>query len=215
MNITVVQKLSEHKTLCLCQQCKINQYICNLYDAKKSKVGNLCVDCKQQITSMLNPTQEQLKKVFNYCEVTGTVTLKNTSLSGIKDELVGHTHSSGYLSVSIGRKDYLLHRVIWMLQTGFWPDQIDHINHDRKDNRWKNLREVTNLENQLNKGRNKNNSSKATGVRQLPGGNFWAYIMVNRKQIGLGSHKTFEEACEARKAANKLYGFHDNHGIWG
>jgi len=61
-------------------------------------------------------------------------------------------------------------------------------------------------------GIRKNNSSGVQGVRILPSGKFCAYIMVNRKQISLGSYETIEEAATARKDAEALYGFHENHG---
>ena len=40
------------------------------------------------------------------------------------------------------------HRVVWAIQTGEWPkDQVDHINHDRQNNQWSNLREASGAQN--------------------------------------------------------------------
>ena len=58
----------------------------------------------------------------------------------------------------------------------------------------------------------KNNSTGVQGVRALSSGKFHAYIMVNRKQISLGSYENIGDATEARKNAEVLYGFHPNHG---
>lgn len=41
---------------------------------------------------------------------------------------------------------------------------------------------------------------------------FVAQIKVNGKCIYLGSYETLLEAVEARKAADKKYNFHPNHG---
>ena len=115
--------------------------------------------------------------------------------------------------MSIGGKEYLAHRVIWMMQTGEWPVQIDHIDHDRSNNRWLNMRDVGSRENQMNMRLRRNNTSGVQGVRKLPSGKYQAFIMVNRKQVGLGSYKTLDEAAAARKAADVKYGFHVNHGV--
>ena len=67
-------------------------------------------------------------------------------------------------------------------------------------------------DNQLNMRIRKNNSSGVQGIRILPSGKFCAYITVRRKQISLGSYNTIEEAAKARRDAEALYGFHENHG---
>lgn len=45
-------------------------------------------------------------------------------------------HSNGYRYGQIFNQPHFAHRVIWELITGTAPDQIDHINGDRSDNRW-------------------------------------------------------------------------------
>lgn len=206
----VISKLSKYRHLCACAQCS-NEYECNIHDAARSKVGHLCAACKSQITSLTEFTQEDLLRVFNYNEATGELTYAKDSISGQANQSAGYKHD-GYLSISIGLKEYLVHRVIWFMKTGVWPDQIDHQDHNRSNNSWDNLRAVKSRENQLNLGQRKNTSSYGIGVRKLPGGKFWAYIMVHRKQISLGSFTTQLEATKARKTAEVLYGFHVNHG---
>lgn len=98
------------------------------------------------------------------------------------------------------------------METGETPNQVDHINHIRNDNRWSNLRNVTSRQNQMNMSLSSNTSSKVNGVRILPSGRFQAHITVNRKQISLGTYDTLEEAMLARKQADATYGFHVNHG---
>ena len=210
----IKQKLTKHRAICECAQCN-EDYECSIYDAAKSKVGHLCFACKTQISSLTEITQQALLNVFEYNPNTGDLLCKNDSLSGLQGDPVGYAHSQGYLSVAVGGSEYLVHRIIWLMQTGSWPVQIDHINHDRADNRWRNLREVESRDNQLNMGLRKNNSSGVQGIRVLPSGKFHAYIMVNRKQIALGSYDDIDEAISARKQAEIRYGFHKNHGSRG
>ena len=206
------QMVSKHRAVCSCGQCG-KDYVCDIYSAFKSRVGHICDECKTQVVSLTEVTQQSLLSVFVYNEYTGDLIYKNDSISGLQNTIAGYQHSQGYWSVSIGKDEYLVHRVVWMMKTGKWPVQIDHKNHNRMDNRWANLRELKqSRENQLNMGIRKNNSSGVQGVRVLPSGKFCAYIMVNRKQISLGSYETIEEATSARKNAEVRYGFHVNHG---
>ena len=58
---------------------------------------------------------------------------------------------TGYIRFSYKNKNYLAHRVAWYLTHGEWPEQIDHINRDRSDNKIENLRAVTYSQQSTNK----------------------------------------------------------------
>ena len=95
----------------------------------------------------------------------------------------------------------LMHRLI----TQAPPDkQVDHINHNKLDNRKDNLRIVTNQENQMNRKIGKNNKSGILGVRRLRK-KWQAFIGVNGKTKILGLYKKKEDALEARKKAENKY----------
>lgn len=207
----IIRKIDKYKVECICSQCS-NIFVASKYDAKKSKIGHLCPDCKDHVTNLKEPDQAKLLDVFGYDPQTGKVTYKKDSRNALKGVEAGYKHHEGYKSISIGKKEYLLHRVIWMMQTGVWPDQVDHIDHDRSNNRWSNLREVVSRDNQLNTSKSRNNTSGVTGVRILPSGRYCSYIMVHRKQISLGTYDDLEDAILARKAGELQYGFHINHG---
>ena len=75
-----------------------------------------------------------------------------------------------------------------MLKYGYMPNQIDHINHNRLDNRIVNLRSVSNINNTLNCSLSKNNRSGFTGVTWDKPRNVWtSRIMVHGKNLYLGS----------------------------
>lgn len=208
----IIKKLSKFRAECICARCATT-FVCSFYGARKSPIGHLCGICKNRIVSLTSFTQQDLLNVFTYNEHTGILKHKFDTASGMQSDIVGYKHSQGYLSTSVGKKAYLLHRLIWFMKTGNWPNQIDHIDHDRSNNRWKNLREVKSRDNQLNCSKSCNNTSGVTGVRTLPSGKFCAYIMAHRKQISLGSYERIEDAISARKQAEIDYGFHSNHGV--
>jgi hypothetical protein len=117
---------------------------------------------------------------------------------------------NGYRVGAINDRLMRQHRVIWKWMTGQEPDEIDHINGNRADNRWANLRSVTHKENTRNAG--------AHMARQFPQGVYkrgrtWqARIKVDGKPVTIGSFATELEAVEAREAAKVELGFHRNHG---
>jgi len=121
---------------------------------------------------------------------------------------------NGYRPGSILNFKCRAHRVAFAMYHNRWPTRhIDHMNQDRTDNRIANLREVTDLENQRNARKSKNNTSGVTGVTWWERDNNWiAQIGVNYKRILLGYFDTIEEAAAARKEAEIKYGFHENHG---
>lgn len=116
-----------------------------------------------------------------------------------------HGHFYGRLSGS----NYYAHRVIWAMQTGAWPDEtVDHINGDRSDNRWSNLRAATYAENGRNRGAQKNNTSGYKGVYFHKQSKKWhARIKAGSMNVSLGLHETAELASDKyRMATEEMHG---------
>lgn len=211
--LQIIEKIGKKEAKCLCTVCRNEYFVKSISDAKLSSIGDLCNNCKTAIVEMGEITQSKLQAVYNYDPIKGTLTYRNNSISGKAGELATCTHSGGYTTTRINGVDHLTHRIIFMYMTGKWPNVTDHINHKRDDNRWENLRNVDNRINVLNTSLSNNSTTKINGVAlHKPTGKYRAYIMVNRKQIHLGLFLTIEEAAVARKAADLLYGFHENHG---
>lgn len=176
---------------------------------------------------MTQLTQDYLKECLDYCPDTGIFTWKvrprehfktgwawktiNTRNAGKE---AGHLNKDGYLATRVRGNYVPMHRLAWFYITGSWPkEQMDHINHDRTDNRWVNLREATRSENHRNESLSKNNTSGFTGVYWNKQNDKWAAkVKVCGATINLGIFTKIEDAVEARKAANIKYGFHPNHG---
>ena len=81
---------------------------------------------------------------------------------------------------------------------------VDHINHNKSDNRKNNLRFVTDSQNSMNRGISSNNTSGITGINKC-NGKWTARIGVNTKRIFLGNYDNFFEAVKARKEAEEKY----------
>ena len=123
-------------------------------------------------------------------------------------------NANGYRFGKFMKTGYLAHRIAYTMFYGYPPDgHIDHINGVKDDNRITNLRVVSSTENALNKPRKRTNTSGYTGVWKTPASKKWqASITYRYKPHHLGYFDSLEEAAAARKAAEKAYGFHPNHG---
>ncbi len=151
--------------------------------------------------------QEELKKVLKYDPKSGVfVRIKKASNKGNK------RLDKGYLRLRVAGRLYYAHRLAWLYVYGVFPvQQIDHKNHNRADNRILNLRDVTNEENSKNQKMSKLNKSGVTGV-YFDRKRWRAQIKLEGKTTSLGSFVQFHEAVNARKNAEVLYGYHENHG---
>lgn len=122
--------------------------------------------------------------------------------------------TGGYLRGKIFGIQYAAHRVIYALHHGKEPDgEIDHINHDRQDNRIGNLRVVSAIENMRNQKRFKNNKSGVVGVCWNSSKNKWlASIGTGGRLTFLGNYADKDEAIAVRTDAEKRFDYHPNHG---
>lgn len=135
----------------------------------------------------------------------------NTRHAG-KEALTAN-NSSGYLHGSVRNRTLRAHRVIWAIVHGEWPDEVDHINGVRNDNRLTNLRSVTRADNGRNLCRRRDSTSGVTGVYWDKRWRKWrAEIKVDYRPLYLGHFHKRESAIAARKDAERKYGFHPNHG---
>ena len=96
-------------------------------------------------------TQSLLKELFHYCHQSGEFTHVSKRIGVTQGAIAGCKTGNGYIRISVYRKLYLAHRLAWMYVTGEWPEyQIDHINRNRSDNSFINLREATISDNHKN-----------------------------------------------------------------
>lgn len=111
-----------------------------------------------------SPELEQwLRSAFRYDKETGDITQiverrkPNGQIVSPSGRRALHNAPNGYkiLTTKFGGRNYLIraHRLAFFLETGVWPDLVDHINGDKQDNRWCNLRVASNSLNAFNRKR--------------------------------------------------------------
>lgn len=139
---------------------------------------------------------ETARYYLRYDEGTGNLYWRRQpSRSVMPGQVAGSKSKDGYISLSFAGHTYLAHRLIWLIKTGNWPEfEIDHINRDRSDNRWSNLRDVNRTVNQRN---------TMGGGYFLNRGKFLAMVGVGPKSINLGRYETEQEARFAYEVAKR------------
>ena len=131
------------------------------------------------------------------CEEVARALIDLEDVERVKNYKWGLISSTGYVSNSTNVS--LLHRFIMNC-----PDDmvVDHINHNKLDNRKENLRICTQQQNNMNKKMKSNNTSGVVGVSWDKTHSKWiAHIGLNGKLINLGYYSTKKEAIKARQEA--------------
>lgn len=131
----------------------------------------------------------------------------NTRIAG--KEAFTSLDSKGYRQGKVLEFIFRAHRVAWAIETGVWPQGfIDHINGDRTDNTFSNLREATNAQNQWNSGAQVNNTSGFKGVSWRKRESVWVASISHKKEHHfLGCFNSAEAAHAAYcEAAARLHG---------
>lgn len=166
-------------------------------------------------------TQENLRALLHYDPETGKFTWcvnfgghieygKEAGNIDTDDRVGGKT----YIRIKIYQQLISAHRLAIFYVTGFWPKElVDHEDGDGTNNKWNNLKQVTHSENNRNARLQHNNISGVMGVNWNHVNKNWnAKINYEGQQIHLGTFKTKQEAILARKTAEKMLGYHKNHG---
>ena len=158
--------------------------------------------------------QKRLKELLHYDPDTGTITWISSTGSVKSGDVAGSINSRGYILIRINGKSYPAHRLAFLYMEGSLPiDGMDHINHDKVDNRWVNLREASQAENTRNASVRNDNKSGIAGVSWKSQYQKWrAQININRKQKHLGYFDNLEFAGLVMAEAREKFGYHANHG---
>lgn len=154
-------------------------------------------------------TQCDLKKILHYNPNTGIFIRLISKGKNLKGTIAGNLRDHGYIRIVVNYKKYYAHQLAFLYMTGSIPKCIDHIDGNRSNNIWSNLREATISQNLINSKKRKNSKSKYKGVsfhdRRIL--KWAARISVNKQEYILGYYNTQEEAAMAyNEAAFKHYG---------
>jgi hypothetical protein len=164
-------------------------------------------------------TQEELKKWLQYDPETGVFTWiskpnRRLNLGTSAGCACGTKGGKSYIRIMINGKLYHAHRLAFLYTTGSFPEhEVDHINGNGTDNRFCNLRIVDRSNNAKNLRMKSTNKSGVCGVVWHEDRNKWqSFIKIKNKTKYIGLFDSIFEAAAARKSAELLYKFHENHG---
>lgn len=166
--------------------------------------------------------QELYNYLFDYNN--GHIYWKNKSsiystinIGDIAESLQTDASGLQHYSVRINRMSKQVHRVIWIMHFGDIPEEleVDHIYHDRLDNKIENLRLVTKPENAKNKSKYKSNTSGHANI-SIRKDNYKKKFRVSFNSKNENNYSkcflTLEEAIQHRDEKYIEFGFHKNHG---
>lgn len=145
---------------------------------------------------------DSLKEILSYSPETGAFHWKQTrggrALAGAE---AGTYEAQGYRTIFVWGKKHKAHRLAWLYMTGEWPALgIDHMDGNKGNNAWANLRQVTVRQNAENKRRARRDN-KSSGLLGVTWNNrtrsFQARIQVKGRSHSLGY---FDDPTEAHKA---------------
>jgi hypothetical protein len=149
-----------------------------------------------------------LHEMFVYDD--GFLYRKKTTSTNAKDgSVVGRPNELGYLRFSIGKKQYRVHRAIFLMHHGYLPDYIDHIDGNPSNNKIENLRECTLKQNSWNAKKSNANTSGIKGVNWHKKSNKWrVFVSVNGKTKHFGTYHDIDYAKFVAEAMR--YKYHGN-----
>lgn len=161
-----------------------------------------------RIKELKSPPLNVLNLLFDYDAETGSFKKKFSMQHGvIEPREPKSSDGNGYLTVGITDSTgktrlYRIHRLVYVMHTGekIPPGiTVDHKNGIPDDNRFENLRLVSQKVNSRNKKRFNRNTSGYTGVSFNKEKDKWtSYIRIDGKLKYLGSYETAELAYQAR-----------------
>lgn len=154
-------------------------------------------------------SHRELLEILNYCPESGLFTWSSDRRNQInKGDEAGGVNQEGYLEIKVFQRRYKAHRLAWFYMTGKWPEVIDHINRDRADNRFCNLRECSIQQNSCNTGMSDRNTSGYRGVSKHKQSGKWKVdVKVKGKKLFFGLFEDVELAgLVAEEARSKLHG---------
>ena len=153
-------------------------------------------------------THARLLELLHYDPLTGHFTWRvKRSQNVLAGDRGGHLHVKGYVRIGVAGGSYWAHRLAWLYMTGEWPvGQVDHIDGNRTNNAFANLRDVPQTINMQNQRVGRADSTHPLlGVGKPRWGGFRARIKVNGREQWLGTFSTPEAAHEAYVAAKRQF----------
>lgn len=152
-------------------------------------------------------THRRLLEVLEYNSDTGVFVWKITRAKARCGQAAGSVNRvHGYVEIGLDGALYRAHRLAFFYMTGSWPkNEVDHIDLNRSNNKWENLRSADHSQNARNKSVRSDSATGLKGAYKRDYGSFASKIKAEGKVICLGTFRTAEEAHAAYCAAAEKY----------
>ena len=151
-------------------------------------------------------TQQQLIQLVYYDPLTGIFTHKtNTTHKRIGDR-AGFLHKgTGYRHICVSGNEYKEHRLAFLYMEGKMPNEVDHKDRVKDNNRWDNLRPSTRSLNCVNQRIRKDNTTGVKGLSFVDDNKFCKWVVRiqrNKKQV----RRSFRNKEDAIQYINEFKG---------
>ena len=153
-------------------------------------------------------THSRLCELLRYEPDTGNLIWLVSPKHDVKaGDIAGGMNDDGYIIVKVDGRSYRAHVLAYFYMRKSWPKyQVDHIDTNRANNRWANLRSATNGQNGANKGLTRANKSGFKGVSfDCIREKHRATIQVDHKKIHLGYFDCPYQASAAFETAAQIH----------
>jgi hypothetical protein len=146
----------------------------------------------------------RLREVLEYSPESGEIRNRVSRARALKGAVAGNKNADGYLCLMVDGKMLKAHRVAWCLMTGEWPTKhIDHIDGDKRNNSWLNLRQADAAQNAQNIAAASDRRDGLVGVSRATSGGWRARIKLNYVEKHLGVFDSEQEAHAAYLEAKR------------
>lgn len=157
---------------------------------------------------------DKLKEAFDYNPATGALTWSKTR-SGINTNngYAGTLNPNGYTIIKFEGELIYAHRIVFLIHHGCIPEEIDHINGEKSDNRIENLRASDKYKNRHNARISVRNKSGVKGVSWCKKTNKWlASVTYMGERHVVGRFSDIENASrEVMRKREELHGEFARH----
>lgn len=156
----------------------------------------------------MSQNYEEVRKRLRYEPETGKFYSKvHNSNVKIGQEMKGVVDNKGYIRIGVGGKIYKAHRLAFICMEQNLPEQVDHKNRVKTDNRWSNLRAANQSKNQWNTKERSTSTSGYKNVYWRSQRNKWVVFVRagEGKSVYIGTYSDVEEANIAATNARIKY----------
>lgn len=150
---------------------------------------------------------QRLRHFLDYAPATGCFRWRVKPARRIAVGSIAGSVTKGHLTICIEGTSYQSNRLAWLYMTDEWPSGVvDHQDGDGLNDRWGNLRDVTNqvnVQNQRQAARHNRSTGLLGASFYARIGKFIAQIQADGKRHFIGYFDTAEQAHEAYVVAKR------------